>query len=229
MEIGANFFTRITSVFLIILLSAFSFNSAAHGYTNSENYNFCIYGIADLCDESKLTEAQKAEVAPIRDKNNFKSCLLGLEKLCNKGRLTSEQRAQIHKIALERNFKACMLGLDLSCDKKQLTELQSKKVQVEEEERNFTYCLFDMPKNCNRQELSPSQLQLITEQQKASSNNNSGAFSNVPASGPICAENGSCRGDISKNNNSPKTIYVNGYYRKDGTYVKAHYRSRKRN
>jgi hypothetical protein len=229
MEVGANFFTRITSVFLIILLSAFSFNSAAHGYTNSENYNFCIYGITDLCDESKLTEAQKAEVALISDKNNFQSCLLGLEKLCNKNRLTSEQRSQIHKIALERNFKACMLGLELSCDKKQLTELQTKAVKVEEEERNFTYCLFDNAKNCNRQELSPSQLQLITEQQKASSNTNGGAFSDVPANGPKCAENGSCLGDSSNNTNRPKTIYVNGYYRKDGTYVKAHYRSRKRN
>ena len=40
-----------------------------------------------------------------------------------------------------------------------------------------------------------------------------------------CAENGSCYGDISSVNGTPKTIQVDGYYRKDGTYVRGHYRS----
>ncbi len=38
-----------------------------------------------------------------------------------------------------------------------------------------------------------------------------------------CAENGSCYGDINEFG-VPKTIYVDGYYRKDGTYVRGHYR-----
>jgi hypothetical protein len=41
-----------------------------------------------------------------------------------------------------------------------------------------------------------------------------------------CAENGSCYGDISRFNGQPKTNYVNGYYRSNGTYVRGHYRSR---
>ena len=40
-----------------------------------------------------------------------------------------------------------------------------------------------------------------------------------------CAENGSCYGDISPATGNPKTVYVNGYYRKDGTYVRGYYRS----
>lgn len=32
-------------------------------------------------------------------------------------------------------------------------------------------------------------------------------------------------GEISKLTGRPKTVHVNGYYRKDGTYVKPHYRS----
>jgi hypothetical protein len=52
--------------------------------------------------------------------------------------------------------------------------------------------------------------------------------SNVPASTatgtPQCAENGSCYGDPNANG-VPKTVHVNGYYRKDGTYVRGHYRS----
>ena len=43
-----------------------------------------------------------------------------------------------------------------------------------------------------------------------------------------CAENGSCYGDTSANTGRPKTVAVKGYYRKDGTYVRGHYRSRPR-
>jgi hypothetical protein len=50
-----------------------------------------------------------------------------------------------------------------------------------------------------------------------------------PAYGsPLCAENNSCYGDISALTGRPKTVHVSGYYRKDGTYVRGHYRSRPR-
>lgn len=44
-------------------------------------------------------------------------------------------------------------------------------------------------------------------------------------SGPACAENGSCYGDIAATGR-PKTVHVGGYFRKDGTYVRGHYRSK---
>ncbi|NQW57538.1 MAG: hypothetical protein HQ456_02405 [Polynucleobacter sp.] len=47
----------------------------------------------------------------------------------------------------------------------------------------------------------------------------------TPISGVGCAENGSCYGDISSINGMPKTTHVNGYFRRDGTYVRGHYRS----
>src|ERR1700730_353261 len=40
----------------------------------------------------------------------------------------------------------------------------------------------------------------------------------------LCAENGSCYGDPNVNG-VPKTVHVNGYYRRDGTYVRGYYRS----
>jgi hypothetical protein len=43
-----------------------------------------------------------------------------------------------------------------------------------------------------------------------------------------CAENGSCYGDISTATGRAKTVSVRGYYRRDGTYVRGHYRSRPR-
>ena len=42
-----------------------------------------------------------------------------------------------------------------------------------------------------------------------------------------CAENGSCSGDISKLTQHPKRDLIKGYSRKDGTYVRDHYKSYK--
>lgn len=42
------------------------------------------------------------------------------------------------------------------------------------------------------------------------------------------AENGSYYGQISEFTRRPKTVHVKGYFRKDGTYVRSHYRSRPR-
>lgn len=42
---------------------------------------------------------------------------------------------------------------------------------------------------------------------------------------PSIAENDSYYGEISEATGRPKTVYVHGYYRKDGTYVRSHYRS----
>lgn len=51
------------------------------------------------------------------------------------------------------------------------------------------------------------------------------------ASIPPVAENGSYYGETSPATGRPKTVHVDGYYRKDGTYVRGHYRSapRRRN
>lgn len=50
----------------------------------------------------------------------------------------------------------------------------------------------------------------------------------TPAYKPRVAENGSYYGEISEKTGRPKTVYVRGYYRKDGTYVRSHYRSKPR-
>jgi hypothetical protein len=44
--------------------------------------------------------------------------------------------------------------------------------------------------------------------------------------GPGVAENGSYYGQISGATGRPKTTHARGYYRRDGTYVRGHYRSR---
>jgi hypothetical protein len=49
----------------------------------------------------------------------------------------------------------------------------------------------------------------------------SGSYSPTPS----CSESGSCYGDISNVTGLPKTTYVHGYFRKNGTYVRGYYRS----
>jgi hypothetical protein len=59
-------------------------------------------------------------------------------------------------------------------------------------------------------------------------NNNRNLLPNAYIWSPHIAENGSFYGEISKTTGRPKTVYVQGYYRKDGTYVRGHYRSKPR-
>jgi hypothetical protein len=46
----------------------------------------------------------------------------------------------------------------------------------------------------------------------------------TPSGKPFVGENGSYYGEPNASG-VPKTVYVNGYFRKDGTYVRSHYRS----
>lgn len=48
----------------------------------------------------------------------------------------------------------------------------------------------------------------------------------VTSARPAVAENGSYYGEISTATGRPKTVHVSGYTRRDGTYVRGHYRSR---
>lgn len=54
---------------------------------------------------------------------------------------------------------------------------------------------------------------------------NSSTYNSTTPSYSVCAENGSCYGDISEATGRPKTVSVKSYYRTDGTYVRGHYRS----
>lgn len=47
----------------------------------------------------------------------------------------------------------------------------------------------------------------------------------VDLHGNYIAENGSYYGQISSDTGRPRVVFVNGYFRKDGTYVRSHYRS----
>lgn len=142
----------------------------------------------------------------------FPFCLL---TLLFSGQVLAEDSSQRHS----RNYQSCLRG-SVFCDASLLTASQRAEVNRAGLSRNYRGCLRGSV-FCDRGVLTPSQEKQVWE---------SGArhVQSTPVVAPACAENGSCYGDISKNTGRPKTVHVRGYYRKDGTYVRGHYRSKPR-
>ena len=138
---------------------------------------------------------------------NVGNCRAGLSFVCNETLLTPEQQAIVKRAALDRNFSNCRSGLAFACNQSLLTPAQQNLLAA------------------------PAELQQdVIAQSPAASTPVEPSVRGVPPSGLgyPCAENGSCYGDISTLTGRPKTVRVQGYYRKDGTYVRGHYRSRPR-
>jgi hypothetical protein len=87
---------------------------------------------------------------------------------------------------------------------------------------NYRACLDGLTFACDETLLSQDQQQNIFAQLGSALNTN-------PTLLRTCEENGSCYGDISALTGRPKTVQVDGYFRKDGTYVRGHYRSKPKN
>jgi hypothetical protein len=154
-----------------------------------------------------IGSASECLAADNRD-GNFSSCLSGY--LCDENLLTQAEKQRVKEASLSRNFQYCLAGY--LCDENLLTYSERQKVWEAQLSRNYSSCLSGY--GCDES--------LLTEDQKAA------IQSRQAASEVACAENGSCYGDISEQTGRPKTVKVKGYYRKDGTYVRGHYRSRPR-
>jgi len=77
-----------------------------------------------------------------------------------------------------------------------------------------------------RRPIRPNSDSFLRKQASYKSSANYGVRYRQPSySIPRVSENGSYYGQISENTGRPKTVHVSGYYRKDGTYVRSHYRS----
>ena len=93
-------------------------------------------------------------------------------------------------------------------------------------QQNFRDCEAGLPW-CDQSRLTNQQRQRV--EAIADSPRVTSPIASPPAGrSTVCAENGSCYGDISSLTGRPKTVHVRGYYRADGTYVRGHYRSRPR-
>ena len=122
-----------------------------------------------------------------------------------------------HAQVADRNADYCLrLGADnILCKPSLLT--QEQRVAANETARRIN--------NDYRQRLGADNIlckpSLLTQEELTRAQTVGASAPTVAA----CAENGSCFGDISEATGRSKTVQVDGYYRKDGTYVRGHYRS----
>ena len=147
--------------------------------------------------------------------SNFAACKYRYAT-CNSSLLTPEEQAQVAAAARARNLSACKYGY-VSCDSSQLTPEEQTQVAVAARARNLSACKYGYS-SCN--------LSLLTAAESAqiSAGRTVAPIAESQVSPAGVAENGSYYGELNANG-VPKTVHVNGYYRKDGTYVRGHYRS----
>ena len=121
------------------------------------------------------------------------------------------------------NLKTCLAGSYPSlCKHGLLSSAEANEVDAAERRENLKTCLSGLfPSLCNHPLLSSTE-SAQAERQPGGDPPSVSAV-RAPIVGGV-AENGSYYGEPNANG-VPKTVYVNGYYRKDGTYVRGYYRS----
>ena len=117
------------------------------------------------------------------------------------------------------NLSTCLQGFGYGCRHDLLTQEEAGRVKQAEAGKSTARNNYQKPT------LSPS---VITPSVNTGGRNYSPpsySLQQQPTYAVPCAENGSCYGDISSITGIPKTVSVQGYFRRDGTYVRGHYRS----
>ena len=155
---------------------------------------------------------------------NYSACINGFYG-CNFATLSSTEQAAVADAARKRNYSDCLHGY-FSCNPGQLAGSEQAVVADAARKRNYSDCLHGYF-SCNPGQLSGTEQATVESLRQNGSAvgvvNSTEPSISVPVDAP-CAENGSCYGDPNANG-VPKTVHVDGYYRKDGTYVRGYYRS----
>jgi hypothetical protein len=207
------------------------------------NYQNCLYGHWP-CDSSKLTSTERVAVASAVLERNYRNCLGGW--LCDRGKPTRSQREAVEFADQNRNYhNFLILGVGGLCNASKLTAEQRAAVEVADRHRNYYNCVtYGFGWLCNKGRLNSEQRSVVQSTQRYRQIRSAplstgqflvirapqqGASTSSPSSSPnkstvsasitgvrVCAENGSCYGDLSEFAGRPKTVYVRSYYRRDG-------------
>lgn len=116
----------------------------------------------------------------------------------------------------QQNLHACLNGW-ATCDHSMLTAADAARVATAEHAHNLQACLSGWV-TCDHSNLTADEAARVAKISPAS------GYSGPPTVVSGSAENGSYYGEPNKNG-VPKTVHVHGYFRRDGTYVRSHYRS----
>jgi len=216
---------------------------------DSRNLSTCLQGYAALCAHDRLTGSEVSLVANAERERNLRTCLQGYPALCNHSQLTQVDVARVRAAEHSKNLSTCLQGYPALCNHSDLNSEEAARAAKSEYDKNYQTCMQGYAALCDHALLArkPGGDGVATPSLATSSPRTSGAVSGSiaaatpPASAPVttlpsvtlgaragtsgCAENGSCYGDISPQTGLPKTVTVQGYIRRDGTYVRGYYRS----
>lgn len=192
-----------------------------------ENLRTCLRGTAPgLCKHAKLSSADTAKVRGAEYQANLRTCLRGVSSLCKHGLLKPTDVEGVRKAEYGTNLRACLRG-SVGCNTQKLEGPDQQKAAEAKAERQAQITA----RAAARTEAIASKATgpaAVTSKATRPAAVAPVLPSDLSVGRGPCAENGSCYGDISKITGRSKTVAVRGYYRRDGTYVRGHYRSRGR-
>src|SRR5262249_6939353 len=158
---------------------------------------------------------QAAQVREANLRRNYDTCVTGRYG-CKSELLTTEQAAQVREASSRRNYDTCVTGR-YGCKSELLTTEQAAQVHDASLRRNYDTCVTGRY-GCKSELLTTEQAAQVHEATAVRAQNQPsfGTPQSTPTPAAGVAENGSYYGEPNANG-VPKTVHVNGYYRKDGT------------
>ena len=165
------------------------------------------------------SNSEFSQANAMRHRMNVQACGMGLST-CDPSLLTGTEKSAADVMRHRMNVQACGIGLS-TCDPSLLTGTEKSAADAMRHRMNVQACGMG---------LSTCDPSLLTGTENSSPGTAAGTVlpatppSPNPVAVPPVGENGSYYGELNKNG-VPKTVHVSGYYRRDGTYVRGHYRS----
>jgi hypothetical protein len=195
-----------------------------------ENLNTCLSGqFPTLCKRGLLSAAEKSQVDAAERRENLKTCLSGqFPTLCKRELLSPDEKTEADAAERRENLKTCLSGqFPTLCKRELLSAAEKSQGDAAERRENLKTCLSgQFPTLCKRELLNADNNAVSSASRSDPQHVSPQEAVKTPVPGVVgCAENGSCYGDISPVTGRSKTVHVDGYYRKDGTYVRGYYRS----
>ena len=200
------------------------------------------------CNKTALDSAETSSVASSDHQRNYRRCMSG-DFRCDASLLTVYQRARGNRASYQRKGRTTASAVAEHGKGTSARTRSPERSSAASSASALADALVNLKPTCAENGSCYGDISQTTGRPKTvhvngyyrsdgtyvrghyrSTPSASTSYKSAPAatSKPGCAENGSCYGEISPATSRPKTVHVRGYYRKDGTYVRGHYRSRPR-
>lgn len=183
------------------------------------NLEACRGGIDAACYRSLLTPSDRVSVeAAVADRNAV-ACRLGYST-CRRALLPASEVVALDEAAYRANYNGCRFS-SAPCRWDALTAVDREEIETLFYNANVAAC------EARAASCRPEKLKLGHPLYSAIGARLEGP-SAAPVAQPTCVERDDCASEVAVGTGRPKTVFVRGYYRKDGVYVRPYRRSKPR-